>query len=138
MVKRKNLILIISTIVLYVINQHIKYRIRVDAIRWYMSCYFNDTIGGVTFMAYCNLIFNHYQKKMIKLWKIGFWMGGCGIFWEYITPVFRKNTISDPWDILAYICGGFLYWLFMRKEYQKENLVQIKKNKIKQSPNGKI
>lgn len=81
-----------------------------------MSCYFNDTIGGITFMAYCGLIFEHYYRRMLELWQILLLMACCGFFWEYITPLYR-NTISDPWDILAYVCGGFIYWLITRRAY---------------------
>ena len=35
----------------------------------------------------------------------------CGVFWEYVTPLFRVETVSDPFDILTYIVGGILYWL---------------------------
>lgn len=39
-----------------------------------------------------------------------------GVFWEYVTPIFRQNTVSDVWDILAYMAGGFMYWLIDRRE----------------------
>lgn len=119
MVRRKNFILIFVTIVLYIINQCIKNMIPIEGIRWFMTCYFNDTIGGITFMAYCGLVFEHYHRRMTKLWKIILLMASCGFFWEYITPLFRTNTISDPWDILAYVCGGIIYWLIMRSEYNE-------------------
>ena len=55
-------------------------------------------------------------RKMIKLWQIELLLFPCGIFWEYITPLFRHNTTTDPCDILAYMIGGFLYWIIARKE----------------------
>lgn len=119
MVRRKNFILILVTIVLYIINQCIKNKIPIEGIRWFMTCYFNDTIGGITFMAYCGLVFEHYHRRMTKLWQIILLMASCGFFWEYITPLFRTNTISDPWDILAYVFGSIIYWLIMRSEYNE-------------------
>lgn len=119
MAKRKNLILIFVTIILYTINQCIKNKIHINEIKWFMSCYFNDIVGGITFMAYCGIVFEHYRRKMTKLWQVIFLMVNCGFFWEYITPLFRPNTISDPWDILAYVCGGFIHWLIIRNEYNE-------------------
>lgn len=81
-----------------------------------MSCYFNDTVGGITFIAYCNLVFSFYCRKMIKLWQIELLMFFCGVFWEYLTPVFRKDTVTDVRDILAYMSGGFIYWVIMKEE----------------------
>lgn len=79
-----------------------------------MSCYFNDVVGGVTFMAYCGLVFEQYHRSMTKVWQIILLMMCCGFFWEYVIPIFRPNTISDLWDILAYVCGGIIYWLIIR------------------------
>lgn len=116
MSKKKNLIIVGITVGLYVLNQIIKTKIPIEAIKWFMSCYFNDTIGGITFVAYCNLIFGFYNKKLIKLWEIELLMLFCGLFWEYLTPLFRKNTVSDIFDVLAYMVGGLIYWMFARKE----------------------
>lgn len=119
--KRKNTYIIVITLVLYLINQIVKTRISIKPLRWFLSCYFNDTIGGITFMAYCGIVLDFFYKKMMKLWQILLLMACCGFFWEYITPLYR-NTISDLWDILAYVCGGFIYWLIVRgncNEYKR-------------------
>lgn len=97
-------------------NQIVKNNISIDAVRWFMTCYFNDTIGGITFVAYCNVVFNFYDKELLKLWQIELLMFSCGVFWEYLTPLFRENTVSDIWDILAYMIGGFIYWAIARKK----------------------
>lgn len=91
MVKRKNVFLILVTIILYIINQSIKNKISIHGIKWFMTCYFNDIIGGITFMAYCGLVFEHYHRRMTKLWQIVLLMASCGFFWEYITPLFRPK-----------------------------------------------
>lgn len=116
--KRKNICLIAITLALYLINQFIKTRIPVEPIKWFLSCYFNDTIGGITFMAYCGIMLEVFHRKMMKLWRILLLMACCGFFWEYITPLYR-NTISDSWDILAYVSGSFIYWLITRRDYNE-------------------
>lgn len=116
--KRKNICLIVITLALYLINQFVKTRIPIESVRGFLSCYFNDTIGGITFMAYCGIVLEVFHRRMMKLRQILLLMACCGFFWEYITPLYR-NTISDPWDILAYVCGGFTYWLITRKEQIK-------------------
>lgn len=116
MSKRNNIIIIGMTVAFYVVNQIIKTKISIEVIRWFMCCYFNDTIGGTTFIAYCNMVFGFYKRKMVKLWQIELLLFFAGLFWEYVTPIFRTNTISDIWDVFAYMIGGFLYWLIARKE----------------------
>ena len=124
MSRRNNLVIIAITITLYIINQIIKKQIPIEPIRWFMSCYFNDTIGGMTFIAYCNIVFSFYNRKMVKLWQIEALLFFAGLFWEYVTPLFRENTISDIWDVFAYMMGGFLYWILTRKE-EKWKLTRV-------------
>lgn len=119
MSKRNNLIIIGITLILYVINQLVKNYVPIEFIRWFMCCYFNDIIGGITFMAYVSIILNLYKRKITKLWQIELLMFVSGIFWEYVTPIYRKNTVSDIWDIVAYMMGGFIYWYIQRK-YKSE------------------
>lgn len=53
---KNNIGLICMTLLLYVLNQIYKTSFENEAIRWFMCCYFNDIIGGVTFLAYTNLM----------------------------------------------------------------------------------
>lgn len=80
-----------------------------DAARWFMCCYFNDIIGSITFASYTDLMMGLKKKALDALWKIELLLLCCGFFWEVITPLFRKNTVADIWDIAAYLFGGFLY-----------------------------
>lgn len=81
-----------------------------------MVCYsyFNDTVGAAGFAAYTDLIFSFYAKKFvphISFPKTAVLMLICGIIWEYAVPFFRKDTVSDPLDMIAYIVGGIIYQL---------------------------
>ena len=128
--KRKNLFLIAVTLGLYIINQHLKNVIPYKPIKWIMQCYFNDFIGGITFISYCNIIFECYREPVKQLWKIEILLLCCGIFWEYITPLYRSNTVSDIFDIVAYMGGGFLYWLIIRKsEYDTKKCKRSTRNR---------
>lgn len=120
MKKKENLILIMIIFCLYVLNQNIKNIIPIKFIRWFAMCYFNDIIGSMGFIAYCNIITDFYNKEIRKLWQILTVLLCSGIFWEYITPLYRKDTITDVWDIGAYMFGGVIYWMieqiFSRRE----------------------
>ena len=115
MSKKKNLVIILITVLLYLLNQQFKEQISNKTLKWFMSCYFNDIIGSMTFMAYSNIVFSFRKIMMSKLWQIELLMFSCGIFWELITPLYRADTVADIWDIFAYMTGGILYWLLIRK-----------------------
>ena len=114
--RKKNLLVILITVLLYLLNQQFKGQISNESIKWFMSCYFNDIIGGMTFIAYSNIIFSFRKIIIAKLWHIELLMFSCGIFWELITPIYRTDTVSDVWDILAYMIGGLLYSFLIRNE----------------------
>ncbi len=80
-----------------------------------MCCYFNDIIGSITFVSIMNMlcIIGKYHE-ICKLFYIETIMLAAGLFWEYVTPLFRKNTTSDFFDLFAYLFGGFLYWVISR------------------------
>lgn len=124
MQKKYNLTIIAITLILYSFNQITKSFIYIKAIKWFMVCYFNDIVGGITFISYCNVICGVFvNRQIIKLLQIEMLMFFCGLFWEYITPIFRKNTTSDIWDILAYMIGGFIYWIIVKR-------IKIKQDKL--------
>lgn len=113
-VKRKNIFLFFISTGACLLNQKMKLNISNETLRWFMTCYFNDIVGGIAFAAYCNHIFSYYKGMFQKLWKIELLMLSSGFFWEYLTPLFRYDTISDPWDIVAYMFGGFIYWILLK------------------------
>ena len=80
-----------------------------------MSCYFNDIVGAVSFSAYCDIAFSFFGKSLNKLFKLEMILFVSGMFWEYITPIFRSDTVGDFFDIIAYMLGGLIYWKI--KEY---------------------
>lgn len=112
--RKTNIVVILITLALYCINQCTKQTISNDLLSKFMCGYFNDTIGSITFIAYVNIVLESKQLCINKLWQIILLMSGCAFFWEVITPLFRKNTTSDFWDVVAYISGGILYWLLFK------------------------
>ena len=80
-----------------------------------MNCWFNDIVGGCTFIALVNLLLSWYgYRTFSNIIYISAILLLCGIFWEYVTPLFRHSTTSDPYDILAYISGGIIYTIILK------------------------
>lgn len=121
--KNKNILIIIITLILYVINQNIKGQIQIPFLGYFMRCYFNDFIGAITFCAYCNFIFNLNNKSMDKLWQIELLMLFCGWIWEVVTPLFRQDTVFDILDFAMYLIGGIVYYFILMWIYKKEECI---------------
>lgn len=106
----KSIIVFLLSITLCFLNRKFNYIITENFFHWFMTCYFNDIIGAVAYSAYCDIAFSFFGKSLNKLYKLGIILFFSGLFWEYVTPVFRSDTVGDFFDIFAYMLGGLIYW----------------------------
>ena len=111
-----NLLLFFIGVALYILNKILLAGDYYGIFYWLMHGYFNDFVGSISFISYCNLasIFFRHRMYFTELHKILVFLLGCGVFWEFITPLYRENTISDPWDLVAYLSGGLLYYIIIK------------------------
>lgn len=110
----KRLIIFLSGTALCLLNREFGHLIPDGGMSVFMSCYFNDLVGAAAFSAYCDAAFTLFGRRLDRLYKLELILFFCGIFWEYITPLFRSDTVSDPVDIAAYMAGGLVYMLISR------------------------
>lgn len=113
-----NIIIIFISVFLYLLNRLILKDITEGLIHWFLVCYWNDITGAIAVSAYVDSIIFHYSRKEIRIWGLIVILLACGIFWEFITPLFRKNSVCDFGDIVAYELGGVIYYL-SNKIYKK-------------------
>lgn len=114
MEKKYNIVIFVVSITLCLINRKIQGIITLYPLHFFLTCYFNDVVGAIGFVAYCNVLLNIFNKSIKKALHIELLMLLCGLFWEYITPLFRNDTTSDILDIVAYMCGGIIYWFVIK------------------------
>lgn len=117
-----NIIIIFISVFLYLLNRLILKDITEGLIHWFLVCYWNDITGAIAVSAYVDSIIFHYSRKEIRIWGLIVILLACGMFWEFITPLFRKNSVCDFWDIVAYMTGGVIYYLSikLRERYVPE------------------
>lgn len=75
---------------------------------WFMQCYFNDILAGITLSAMMSLITKYNTRWGLCLTLTA------GIFWEYIVPLFNSKSVSDPLDIIAYLTGFIIFIIIER------------------------
>jgi len=109
-----NVIITLLGVGLYAINQmYLKDHLEVK----FFHCYFNDILAGLLIIAYINLLFILVEKSQYclkRLWSILAVNVVIGFFWEFITPFYRHNSITDNYDLFAYIFGGSLYYIVIK------------------------
>ena len=60
-----------------------------------------------------NYLLNLYNRT-IKGKNIYIFISICGIFWEVITPLLKKDSVSDILDFVMYILGASIYMILLR------------------------
>lgn len=82
-----------------------------EYIMYFLNGYLNDILGTVVFLLYLCIVLSFLNKNFtFRLIHVELMVLICGILWEYVTPLYRIDTVSDPFDILAYTVGGLLFW----------------------------
>ncbi|WP_426350247.1 hypothetical protein ACPWSR_03140 [Alloiococcus sp. CFN-8] len=111
--RKKNINILFITLSIYAFNRfYLKSIIEIPVLSVILRNHFNDFLAGVAFLAYLNFILSYY--KMGK-YQVNNFIGAiitaflCGVFWEFITPLYKVNSTSDWFDILAYILGSSSY-----------------------------
>ena len=47
--------------------------------------------------------------------SVSLFLAGCGLFWEWITPLYLPRSVGDPRDVLACWLGGMALWLWQNR-----------------------
>ena len=101
--------IIILSVSLYLLNRLFLKDFSEGLAHWFLVCYWNDITGAIAFSSCVTLIIYHYTRKEIHIGELILILLMCGLFWELVTPLFRKNSVCDFWDIVAYEVGGIVY-----------------------------
>ena len=92
-------------------NKVYQFQVGNDTVDYICKCYLNDFFGSVVFLLYICIALSFFRKDFVfKLIHVESIMLLCGVLWEYITPLYRSDTVSDPIDIFVYMFGGLLFW----------------------------
>lgn len=105
------------TLMLYIFNRFaLKPNLGSSVFSYLMKYYFNDYLGGILIVAYSNFVLSLsiYSYRITSLKACAGITLLCGLFWEYIFPMIYPRGTADPFDVIAYILGGFSYYLIVQ------------------------
>lgn len=113
---RYNIVCLLIGDLSYFINQELKH-ITDNVI---VHSYFNDFLAMLVLLPFSNLLLQMKNKGVYSAKGICFFTLLASIEWEYIAPMYVKNSVSDPKDIIAYFLGAIIYYsLFKTKGERK-------------------
>ncbi len=103
----------IITPLLYLANNLCFKKITTGNFHTFMNGYFNDLICPFFLLSYANILLLCVGNELRKLHWILLFMFVAGCIWEFAAPLFKPTAVTDIWDLVCYICGGFLYWIVL-------------------------
>ena len=87
-----------------------------------LASYGADVLAGMWILCFLNLLLVWSGRKPIRRTVPAvLFVLGCGMFWEYITPLYLNRAVSDYLDVAAYLVGGGVYLLMEKHMNGEEN-----------------
>lgn len=82
-----------------------------------LDWYFADFLAGGLMLCILNAALQAAKKPPVRrLRTAAAFSLVCGLFWEYVTPLYLARSVSDPWDVAAVTLGGITMWLILHKK----------------------
>lgn len=104
---------IFISVSIYCLNYYIFKPCLEGKIGYFCKCYLNDLVCPLFFFAISNCLLKIINKRIVGFRAIILFGLLMSFFWEYIGPVLNRNSVSDPIDIIFYMTGSVLYWIFL-------------------------
>ncbi|TCP58981.1 hypothetical protein EV586_101180 [Tumebacillus sp. BK434] len=110
-----NAAILAGTFTLYLINEHVLKSLTNNA---FLHGHFNDALAMWIYLPYLNVLLSLYPYRVLSITSYPACFGVAlvaGLGWEYLTPLFLTNSVSDPVDLLMYLISGLAYAFFMKR-----------------------
>lgn len=109
-----NLMLLILVVFAYWINNLFLKEHSGGLLRVFFIGYFNDLICPLFFFSCANMLLITVGKEIARLWVICLVSLCTSCVWEFVAPLMKPSSTTDPLDIFCYITGGVVYWAILR------------------------
>lgn len=116
---KKNLICMAVAITLFILNEMILKEITSGKIKLFFGGHFNDLICPLFFLGYCQIVFVWIKKELKSYSLIMLLIMVAGLIWEYLIPLLKPASTSDPLDLMFYFIGANIYYLTMVLKYKQ-------------------
>ena len=99
----------------YLINRFFLIPVSHGALHQLLTWHGADALAGGLMLCILNFLLIYSGRVPLRraLPATAFLLG-CGLFWEWITPLYLARSVSDPRDILAVWLGGITTLLLLR------------------------
>lgn len=87
----------------------------------FLNSYLNDFIGGYVFATILVMSYRFYLKREIQVQVYFLIIILASLYWEYIAPLYLPYSVKDAKDIIAYLAGGVVFLVFIKRQREKSS-----------------
>lgn len=96
-----------TVVLLYAVNRFVLLPNTSGRLHTLLAWYFADFLAGGLMLCILNaLLASSRRPALTRPLPASLFLLACGVFWEYVTPLYLPRSVSDPRDILAVWLGG--------------------------------
>ena len=110
-----NIILMITAVILYQLNNYYFKPYKEFFLHDFFTSYFNDLICPFFFLGYTNLLLISNNKEVTSLKILLIICLSAGCIWEFVAPFFKKESVTDTYDLICYAIGTLGYWMLLKR-----------------------
>lgn len=79
-------------------------------IGYFMQCYLNDLMAPVFVLALSSIILKWAGYELHRFWTIILIGAFAGFVWEFVIPLIKPSSVTDPYDLVCYLSGTIVYY----------------------------
>lgn len=110
----ENFSILLISILLHILNVFLFSNINYSIVNYFFTCFFDDLLAPLILFSYINIVLSFYNKKLYSLKNLIIFILLVSLVWEYLIVFIKPTSVSDPFDILFYICGTLIYWIIYK------------------------
>lgn len=99
----------------YLVNRFFLIPVSHGALHQLLAWHGADALAGGLMLCILNLLLIYSGRVPLRrVFPATAFLLSCGLFWEWITPLYLARSVPDPRDILAVWLGGITTLLLLR------------------------
>lgn len=107
---KTDIICCIFSVLVYCVNREFLMKIFKGVMGYFVKCYLNDLTAPIFVLAVSSIILKWEGYELKKLWLIILIGLFAGLVWEFIIPLIKTSSVTDPYDLFCYFIGTLVYY----------------------------
>lgn len=116
-----NLVIFLTAMIIYILNQGIFKKMSASIFSGFSNDYLNDCLAPFVLLSFSSIFISFWGAKLQNALHIALIIIPSIIIWEFVTPLYKKTSVTDMRDVICYVTSASIYWLIIKIWERKRN-----------------